>query len=235
MEVTPFTKLSRFVAYLRERVRTQGVSHLPAFLFRRARVELTERRYGIHTRGWIGARTLTDDPNCLDYDPIDYETIQIAFQSLDLENRKQVLIDYGCGKGRVLAVAARFPFHRIIGLELSKYLCEIAESNVRAMRLPKLCNSISIVNADARAYEVPSDVTVAFLFNPFAGEVLARVASNIEESFHKSPREITIFHIHFKKTPSCFAELKDFKKTKELPLIFREGMVFEVFESKALH
>lgn len=231
MEVALVSKVFRFLSYLGDRVRAQGVSHLPSFLYRRLRVELTERRYGIHTRGWIGSGSITPDPNCFDYDPLDYETIQVALATLDLENRKHVLLDYGCGKGRILAVASRYPFQRLLGVELSKYLCEVSEANLTAMRLPKLCANAQIVNADAREYEVPSDVTVIFLFNPFAGEVLDKVAHNIEVSAQKAARRLTVFHIHFRKVTSPFAALPSFIKKGELPLIFREEMVFEVFET----
>ena len=231
MEVNPLAKILRFVSYLRERASKQGFAHLPAFLYQRVKVELIERRYGIHTRGWIGSGTFTEDPNCFDYDPIDYETIQEAFSTLKLEDGKSVLLDYGCGKGRILAVAARYPFQRVLGIELSKYLCDLAEGNLKSMRLPKRCTSLQIINADARSYTVPSDVDVIFLFNPFAGEIMSAVVQKVEQSLAASPRAMTIFHIHFQRVDSPFAASKYFTKARNLSLLFREEMVFEVFES----
>src|SRR2546430_8863932 len=40
-----------------------------------------------------------------------------------------VFIDFGSGKGRVLFVAAHYPFRKVIGVELSAKLNQIASSN----------------------------------------------------------------------------------------------------------
>lgn len=234
MEVALISKVFRFSSHLVDRVQRQGIRHLPAFLYGRISAAVTERRYGIHTNGWIGSGSITPDPDCLDYDPLDYQTIQTAMASLDYESRRQVLLDYGCGKGRILAVASRYPFQRILGIELSRYLCGLAEENLAAMRLPKLCNEVCVINGDAREYEVPSDVTAIILYNPFVGEVLGAVKDNIEASLLCSPRKLTVLHIHFRDVPSPFSACALLAKKGELPLIFREKMVFEVFESLPL-
>ena len=42
-------------------------------------------------------------------------------------------LDLGCGKGRPLFVATEFPFHSIVGVELSPHLAEIARRNAATM------------------------------------------------------------------------------------------------------
>ena len=49
--------------------------------------------------------------------------------------RHDVFLDLGAGKGRMLLAASRYPFRRVIGVELSDRLAAIARSNVAAFRL----------------------------------------------------------------------------------------------------
>lgn len=83
---------------------------------------------------------------------------------------EDVFIDYGSGMGRIVyEAAARYPFKRVIGLELSEELSEIARSNLDRNRSRLRCSNVEIVTGDALDYEPPSDVTVAWFYNPFTG------------------------------------------------------------------
>ena len=73
-----------------------------------------------------------------------------------------VLIDFGSGMGRVVVLAAkRYPFRRIIGVEISQQMHEIARRNVERNRRHMRCTEIELVNADVIDYTVPDDVTNA--------------------------------------------------------------------------
>jgi precorrin-6B methylase 2 len=90
-----------------------------------------------------------------------------------------VFIDYGSGMGRVLyEAAARYPFKRVIGLELSDELNEIARANLDRNSARLRCSNVEIVTGDALEYDPPSDVTVAWFYNPFTGATL-------EQALHK--------------------------------------------------
>jgi SAM-dependent methyltransferase len=54
--------------------------------------------------------------------------------SLEIDIRRFVFVDYGCGKGRVLALAAERPFLRVEGVELSQDLHRVAVRNVAKAR-----------------------------------------------------------------------------------------------------
>lgn len=43
--------------------------------------------------------------------------------------REYIFIDIGCGKGRVLAIASKLGFRRVIGIEMSPELCRVAVEN----------------------------------------------------------------------------------------------------------
>ena len=47
---------------------------------------------------------------------------------------RYALVDLGCGKGRVLAVASELPFRRVVGVELSPILARAARRNARCWR-----------------------------------------------------------------------------------------------------
>jgi tRNA1(Val) A37 N6-methylase TrmN6 len=73
-------------------------------------------------------------------------------------------LDLGAGKGRaVFLAAARYPFKRVIGVELSKDLSDVARANIDRLRDQLICQDVHIVNADVLDYEIPDDVTVVFL------------------------------------------------------------------------
>lgn len=232
MEVPFFKKLGRFGVYLWQRGREHGFARLPPFLWRRIADELRERELGINTRGWISSETFTSDPNCLDYDPVDYDAIRHALALVPFTQGQQVLLDYGCGKGRVLAVASRAQFQRVVGIELSTYLADIARDNLGRLAKRFACCPSEVITGDATSYDLPDDVTAIFLFNPFKGEVLKSVVRKIEQSLQRRPRSLLVFHIHFRELTSAFRESEEFRFRKELPLHFREKLSFEVFEAR---
>jgi Histone methylation protein DOT1 len=81
-----------------------------------------------------------------------------------------VFIDYGSGMGRIVyAAAARYPFQRVIGLEVSGQLNEIARSNLDRNAHLLRCRNVELITADVLDYQPPSDITVAFFANPFTG------------------------------------------------------------------
>ncbi len=117
--------------------------------------------------------------------------------------REDVLLDYGSGKGRALLAAARFPFGRLIGVEMNDWECEIARSNAR-IAAPRLrCSQIEVINADASVWPVPDDVSYIYMFNPFWGETFRMAMERVLESLDRRPRPLTIIYAN----PQCASEL----------------------------
>ena len=116
-------------------------------------------------------------------------------QTIADRTRGFTFVDIGAGKGRILVLAAGYPFARIVGVELADGLCETARRNaaVVARRLPR-APPIDVVHADATTYELPSDPCVLFLYRPFIGDVAERVVQNIVTSFRANPRQIFILY-----------------------------------------
>ena len=100
-----------------------------------------------------------------------------------------VFVDFGCGKGRTLLLAADYPFRRIVGIEFAPALCEIARENARrySARYPRAVQP-EIEEADATRFSLRGDETVFYFFHPFGPPVLQPVLDNIATSLRQYPR-----------------------------------------------
>lgn len=107
-----------------------------------------------------------------------------------------VFIDYGSGKGRVVLQAARYPLKRVIGLELSPELNELAKANLEQDRERLRCQDVELVTADVLEYEPPDDVTIAYLYNPFRGPIFAAAIERLIASFDRNPRHMRIVYLN---------------------------------------
>jgi predicted RNA methylase len=108
---------------------------------------------------------------------------------------QDVFMDYGCGRGRVLAMASTYPFKKVIGIEYSELLSAAARDNVKRINRRKMkCTDIEVISGDAGAYELPPEVTVAYFFDPFEEDVIRRVIEQIHRSLLNAPRKLTIIY-----------------------------------------
>ena len=105
-----------------------------------------------------------------------------------------VLVDFGCGAGRVVCGSARVGFARVIGIDLDPAFTALAERNVSSLRGARaVCE---IVVGSAAEYRVPDDVTSVFLYNPFGGDVLRAALKRLVESVDRSPRRVRVAYVN---------------------------------------
>jgi SAM-dependent methyltransferase len=117
--------------------------------------------------------------------------------SLPIDVCRFVLVDYGCGKGRVLVLAAERAFLRVEGVERSEHLHRQAAGNVaKARSSGALRAPVFVHHRDATAYELPKQPLVIYLFNPFGEQVIARVLENIESSLRETPRDVYVLYLN---------------------------------------
>jgi SAM-dependent methyltransferase len=108
---------------------------------------------------------------------------------------EDVFLDLGCGMGRVILEAARYPFGRVIGVDVVPQFTAVARHAV-ARNSPSLrCQDVSVVTADALDYEIPDDVTVVYLAAPFGEDVTQRVIEKLVASVDRAPRSLRIIHL----------------------------------------
>jgi predicted RNA methylase len=112
-----------------------------------------------------------------------------------VDKSRSTFLDFGAGKGRAVCAAATFPFQRIIGVEISETLLTSAQSNLARMRHRKT-QHVELIHADAAAFDVPGEVNLIHIFNPFVGTTLQRVIRNIHASNQEHPRKIYIIYFN---------------------------------------
>ena len=102
--------------------------------------------------------------------------------------------DFGSGKGRVVLQAARLPFDRVMGVELSEELTAIARRNVAAAERRRRCREVELVTADVLDFDVPDDLTVAYVYNPFSGAIFEGLLQKLIESVDRAPRRLRLIY-----------------------------------------
>ena len=123
------------------------------------------------------------------YEPTPYRVLERLANS-GLIDKDDVVLDYGCGKGRVgffLSYQAKI---KSIGIEYDDRIYERALKNGQSTisrRKP------DFVLTRAEEYSVPSEVNRCYFFNPFSVEILHKVMARIMESYYAYPRKVFLF------------------------------------------
>ncbi|MFI6907856.1 class I SAM-dependent methyltransferase [Nonomuraea sp. NPDC050394] len=156
-----------------------------------------DQRFGVHTADFADLEEFgLGHPDRVHYSPAHWGTLCRALPVQEV-GRKDVFLDLGSGKGRmVLEAASRFAFRRVIGVELSPELVTVARDNVASTRLKLQAREIEFVNTDVLDYDIPPDVSVVFLNNPFRGEIFAAAMKRLIESADRYPRPITLIYFN---------------------------------------
>ena len=123
------------------------------------------------------------------YEPTPYVVLERLANS-GLIRKKDVVVDYGCGKGRVDFYLSYQTKAHTIGIEYDERIYQGAIENqntaVSKMRT-------DYVLARAEEYEVPAEVNRFYFFNPFSVELLRKVMARIMDSYYLNPREMLFF------------------------------------------
>jgi len=153
-----------------------------------------ERHYGVSTGDYLYLEDLglsTDDR--IWHHASDWLGLRAALRRLS-PGRDDVFVDYGSGLGRAVLVAAGFPFRRVMGVELSTEMTDLARANVERNKHRFRAAAVDLVAADATEWEVPADLTVAYLYSPFTGRVFDAVFENLCASVDAHPRPLRILY-----------------------------------------
>ena len=123
------------------------------------------------------------------YEPTPYNVLERLANS-GLIRKRDVVLDYGCGKGRVDFFLSYQTRAKTIGIEYDERIYQAAKENQKkAVSGAKT----EFVMTKAEEYVVPSEVNICYFFNPFSVELLRKVMARILESYYENPREITLF------------------------------------------
>jgi hypothetical protein len=154
---------------------------------------LFDMRYRVETRGVEPIDTLTVPQNhakdAVQYEPIYPEEMEEILARVAIDFSEYTFVDFGSGKGRAMFVASNYPFRRILGVEFARELHEIACRNIRTYRSHnQKCFDIVSIHEDATAFELPTEPVVLYFNNPFRGQVMEAVVTNVKRSLEAAPR-----------------------------------------------
>ncbi len=155
-----------------------------------------DARFGTNTAGstslWQLKIAAPDAIYGVNYKSVPEGRIASAIQDIP---RDVAFVDLGCGKGRVLIVAAMMGFRSITGVEIAPQLIAIAKENLLKARIRAQLFCIS-----AAEYHFPPDEPLAvYLYNPFLIEVMSPVVKRLRER----PGEVWIVYLNANLSPGC--------------------------------
>ena len=129
------------------------------------------------------------------YQPTDPALFREMLDRLPIDFREFVFLDIGSGKGRVLLMAADYPFRRVIGVELLPELHRIAQENVSKYKSEsQKCLAIETICGDAREFAFPLEPLVVYLFNPLPEAGLKQLLHNLQASLKRSPTTVYLLY-----------------------------------------
>ena len=121
------------------------------------------------------------------YEPTPYCVLE-RLASSGLLGKDDVVLDYGCGKGRVGFFLSHQMKMHTIGIEYDDHIYQSALENQKTAKA-----KADFILTRAEEYEVPSQVNRCYFFNPFSAEILHKVMARILESYYENPREMFLF------------------------------------------
>ena len=165
-----------------------------------------DRRYGVDTSGLLYADALSTGhardganegyyataPSLLDEALALWQTTLGGYSLEDY-----TFIDLGCGKGRVVLLAAGYPFRAVTGIELNPELARTARANLR--RWPstrRACLAVQVVVGDILELKLLPGPVVLYLFNAFDRSVARAFLARLEDATRSRTAPIDLIYMH---------------------------------------
>lgn len=144
-----------------------------------------DRRLKIDT---VGRDDLFEDAYHYPYEPTPYEVLERLVESGYI-NRSSLLLDYGCGKGRVSFFLNAMLGCKTLGVEFDKRIFQQAEKNKEKSGKGE---DVTFYCENAEQFEI-RDADCFYFFNPFSVKILQSVIGKIKKSYYNNPREMRLF------------------------------------------
>lgn len=110
--------------------------------------------------------------------------------------KESTFVDFGSGKGRALMLASQAGFKKVIGVEFSPELCQIARDNLKKFTAKSgHGHQVQIIEADATRFPITPDQQVFYMFNPFNAKIVGEVVRNIGQSLASHPRPAWLVYL----------------------------------------
>lgn len=147
---------------------------------------LTDKELNIET---TGRNDDYSDTHRYPYEPTAYSVLDRIVES-EFIGAGDIVLDYGCGMGRVPIYLSHKLGCKTIGIELVESFYKKACANKEQY---KNGNLVNFFWGRAEQCVLSPDITACFFFNPFDLGILRGVMKNITDSYYKNPRRIRLF------------------------------------------
>ena len=127
------------------------------------------------------------------YEATPYSALNMFFKEYTVSEKDSV-IDYGCGKGRLLFYINHFFNSKVTGIEMDKGFYEDCLNNKASYLCKHKISSdkISFINNFAQNYAINDEDNKFYFFNPFSVQIFMKIIDNILDSIEKNNRAVEI-------------------------------------------
>lgn len=127
------------------------------------------------------------------YEATPYSALELLFTKYKVNNSDSI-VDYGCGKGRLLFYINHFFNVNVTGIEMDKnfYNNCLSNTNSYLIKHKNSINQINFVNDFAENYNINEKDNKFYFFNPFSIQIFMKIIDNILKSLEKNNRPIEI-------------------------------------------
>lgn len=158
-----------------------------------------ERELGIHTFGAHAPDELSIEADSKLgghlYQPSSSVLFEKAMNVLPFQLVDKVFLDIGSGKGRALILAAEAGFRKVIGVEYAAELSDIAHTNIERVRHRFPTTEFQLHEGDALQYDIPEEVDVIYLFNPFDETATKELLKKVKPAFARM-KPLFLIYVH---------------------------------------
>lgn len=123
------------------------------------------------------------------YEPTPYSVLE-RLANTGLIQKRNTLLDYGCGKGRVDFFLSYQTRCHSIGIEYDERIYNKAMENKNTV---VSAGRVEFELVSAEQFPVPKIVDRIYFFNPFSIEILQKVIARILDSYYENPRTMQLF------------------------------------------
>lgn len=148
----------------------------------------------------IGRDDTNADEYRFPYEPTPYCVLERLEQS-GLFGKDNVLLDYGCGKGRVGFYLSHRTRLKAVGIEYDERIYRMAMENKKTASQK---TNVELLNVKAEEYEPSENADRIYFFNPFSLEILQKVMPKLINSYYASPREMLLFFYYPSDEYMCY-------------------------------
>jgi SAM-dependent methyltransferase len=174
------------------------------------------RLAGVNDKAWdvmLGIDTYGEDCQ-----PTAYHVLRKLLAKVPMQPDDS-FVDIGCGKGRVLCLAAQQPIARAQGIEITPEHATAAKRNLERLK-GKKAKEINVMLGSATDFDYAGG-SVFYLYNPFGGDLFGQVVSNIRDGVKRGKRPVRVVYVN----PVCrdVLDKSDWLKAPEVIFVDRAG------------